>query len=238
MVYVPAGQFEMGSDTSPYNNERPVHSVTLQAFWLDRTEVTNSQYQRCVDAGVCLPPSETSAYSRDSYYGNPAYGDYPVIHVNWYRAVAYCQWVGGRLPTEEEWAYAARGPESYPFPWGNQPDSTRLNYCDVHCDLPHRDPAGDDSFADTAPVGSFPGGASWCGALDMLGNVWEWAWDWFDFYPAADRPGWLSSTMTDRIVRGGGWDTAVDHARGTFRNWFNPAQDQDSIGFRCVLDKG
>ena len=235
MVYVPAGQFEMGSNDPLYNNERPPHGVALDGFWLDQTEVTNDQYRICVEAGACKPPDATHSLSRPSYYDDPAYGDYPILHVNWYRAVAYCTWAGGQLPTEEQWEYAARGPESRWFPWGDMPDGTRLNYCDANCVLEHTDQGSDDGYLETAPVGSYEAGASWCGALDMVGNVWEWVWDWYGYYPSEENPGWLASDMKFRVVRGGAWDTDGQHARGSFRNWFDPAKSHDSIGFRCVL---
>jgi formylglycine-generating enzyme required for sulfatase activity len=235
MVYVPAGEFEMGSNDPFYNNERPPHPVALGGFWLDQTEVTNAQYRRCVEAGICKPPATTHSFTRPAYYDDPAYDGYPIIYVNWYRAVAYCKWAGGRLPTEEEWEYAARGPESRWYPWGDMPDKTRANYCDATCPLQHADQGIDDGYPDTAPVGSYPAGASWCAALDMVGNVWEWVWDWYGFYPSEENPEWLASDMQDRVIRGGSWDTAADHARCTFRSWFNPVQSHDSIGFRCAL---
>ena len=235
MVYVPAGSFEMGSNDPFYNNERPPHGVEVAAFWLDRTEVTNGRYQKCVDAGVCRPPQEEGSFDRSVYYNDEAYDDYPVIHVDWYRAAAYCNWVGGKLPTEAQWEYAARGPENRRYPWGDGPDGTRLNYCDANCPLEHADPTNDDGYLDTAPVGTYASGASWCGALDLVGNVWEWVWDWYGFYPSEEHPAWLASDMTDRVIRGGAWDTSGDHARCTFRNWFNPAKSHDSIGFRCAI---
>jgi len=197
MVYVPAGEFQMGSTEAEvdaalelcnqyyrgcerrwFEDERPIHPVALDGFWIDQTEVTNAQYARCVAAGACDPPAESGSSSRDSYYGNSAYEDYPVIWVSWDDAVDYCAWAGGRLPTEAEWEYAARGPEGRTFPWGDGFDGTRLNYCDANCELDWSDGAVDDGYADTAPVGSYPAGASWVGALDLAGNVWEWVVDW------------------------------------------------------------
>jgi formylglycine-generating enzyme required for sulfatase activity len=235
MVYVPAGEFEMGSNDPFYNNERPPHRVALDAFWLDQTEVTNAQYRICAEQGSCKQPAAAGSHSRPSYYGDSNYDAYPAIHVNWYRAVAYCNWVGGRLPSEEQWEYAARGPESRWFPWGDTPDGTRLNFCDANCTLDHADPSSDDGNAETALVGTYPAGASWCGALDMVGNVWEWVWDWYGYYPSDENPDWLASPMQDRVIRGGAWDTAGDHARCSFRNWFDPARAHDSIGFRCMV---
>jgi len=98
MTYIPAGTFMMGSEDGD-SDERPVHEVTLDAYWMDRTEVTNAMYAECVDAGACDPPFDTSSYTRNDYYGNVAYVDYPVIYVSWYDAVDYCTWAGRRLPT-------------------------------------------------------------------------------------------------------------------------------------------
>ena len=101
--------------------------------------------------------------------------------------------------------------------------------------ITHADAAFDDGHSDTAPVGSYPARASWCSALDMVGNVWEWTKDWYGYYASEENPSWLASDQTDRVIRGGAWDTERGHARGTFRNWFNPAKSHDSIGFRCVV---
>jgi len=173
MVHVPAGTFQMGSSESDPNaegDEFPQHSVTLDALWIDRTEVTNAQYRRCVEAGACQAPTKCD-------WGSPNYGEdkkanHPVLCVDWHGAAAYCEWAGGRLPTEAEWEYAARGPDSFIYPWGNDlPDATLLNYA--------------ENVGDTSQVGSYSDGASWCGALDMAGNLWEWVADWYDIYSSA-----------------------------------------------------
>jgi len=123
------------------------------------------------------------------YDGDPAFADYLVINVTWYQAVSYCTWAGARLPQEAEWAFAARGPDSLYYSWGNVFDSPLANYCDASCDIPHPDPNTDDCFADTSPVGNYPVGASWVGAFDMLGNVWEWNWNWHKLYEGHEWPG-------------------------------------------------
>ena len=146
LVYVPAGEFTMGSDADDalvecqkfrtdcsrdwFTNEEPPHTVYLDAFWIDQTEVTNKQYQACVDAGTCEPPSDTSSYTHPSYYGNPEFDNYPVIYVNWDKANRYCEvWAGGDLPTEAQWEKAARGTDERTYPWGNDaPNKDLLNY--------------------------------------------------------------------------------------------------------------
>jgi len=189
-----------------FENEYPAHPVIISSFWIDKTEVSNRQYEECVRAGVCTPPIDLGSNYRTTYYGEPAFADFPVIWVTHAQASEYCTWAGGRLPTEAEWEYAARGPNAYTFPWGDDFDGSRLNYCDVNCDAGPNDPSVDDGYADTAPVGSYPAGASWVGALDMAGNVREWVADWYGNYTSVEPtrekamslevvPGWINRTM-------------------------------------------
>jgi formylglycine-generating enzyme required for sulfatase activity len=254
MVCVPSGEFQMGSteaevyaalemcnqyqadcDRAWFEGESPVHTVTLDGFWMDQTEVTNGQYAQCVVAGVCDPPRASASYTRDSYYGNSAYDDYPVILVSWYSARAYCEWAGGRLPTEAEWEYAARGPEGRTFPWGDAFDGTRLNYCDANCGFDWADQAVDDGYADTAPVGSYPGGASWAGVLDLAGNVWEWVADWYADYPSEQQENPTGPASGHyRVARGGSWYVDRVYTRCTFRHRDGPDVSHNVIGFRCV----
>jgi len=173
MVYVPAGEFIMGSDERD-GNEQPMHTVYLDAFYIDKTAVTNAQYRKCVEAGACDAPRETTDYD------NADYAQHPVVYVNWFQAKAYCEWVGKRLPTEAEWEKAARGTDGRKYPWGNTFDGSRLNFCDKNCTLSWKDPSVDDGYTGTAPVGSYPVGASPYGALDMAGNVYAWVADWYD----------------------------------------------------------
>ncbi len=219
-VFVPAGAFEMGSD-SGYSDERPVHTVTLDAFWIDRTEVTNAMYALCVNAGACQPPSGSISSTRSSYYGNSQFGNYPVIFVSWNDAKAYCEWAGRRLPTEAEWEKAARGTDGRIYPWGNaSPDSTLLNFY--------------GNVGDTAEVGSYPSGASPYGALDMAGNVSEWVAGWYGagyYNSRSDNPAGPSSGDY-RVLRGGSWFVEPYFARAAFRGRFGP-DDPMFHGFRC-----
>ena len=256
LVYVPAGEFQMGSTDVQvdeafarckqfnelclrrwFEHEQPVHTVVLDGFWIDRTEVTNGQYQRCVQAGECDPPGEDSSWIRDSYYGNSAYDNYPVIYVTWHQAADYCSWADGRLPTEAEWEYAARGPESLECPWGDEFDGTCLNYCDANCRDPGADHTADDGYEDTAPAGSYPDGASWCGALDMAGNVLEWVADWYGEYPSErqENPTGPASGL-GRVGRGGSWFDAPVFVRGAFRYYLDSFDSGFDHGFRCAKD--
>jgi len=260
MVFVPAGEFSMGSDremakyakrlceassgelavatcqAAAFVDEQPAHAVQLDAFWIDRTEVTNAQYQDCVEAKACAELPLRSSYSRPSYYGVPAYNAYPVVNVQWQMAATYCSWVDARLPTEAEWEYAARGPESRIFPWGSQFDPSRLNYCDKGCPL-LSDTSYDDVYADTAPVGTFPSGASWSGALDMAGNAREWVADWLGKYPTNMA---LNPTGTEtgelKISRGGSWYDTPDDVRSANRGGESLEYYRHNLGFRCARD--
>jgi formylglycine-generating enzyme required for sulfatase activity len=235
-VYVPAGSFQMGSDAGD-SNEKPGHPVTLDAFWIDRTEVTNAMYALCVEAGKCPPPSSSNSYSRDSYYGDAQYDNYPVIYVTWDNANAYCDWAGRRLPTEAEWEKAARGTDERTYPWGNeQPAGNLLNFADSNTNFDWSDRTVDDGYADTSPVGNYPDGASPYGALDMAGNVWEWVNDWYDeaYYgssPSENPQGPASGQY--RVLRGGSWGSSDRSVRAANRSWYEPGFDYD-VGFRCA----
>jgi serine/threonine-protein kinase len=224
LLYVPAGEFTMGSEDGP-SNERPVHIVNLDAFWIDQTEVTNAMYTKCVDAGICDPPSPITSFRRDSYYGNADFNNYPVIHILWDGAKTYCSWVDRRLPTEAEWEKAARGTDGRTYPWGNdKPDHNLLNYFGIY-----------GTVKDTSEVGNYPAGASPYGALDMAGNVTEWVADWFDAYLGNTTINPNYGT-TDRVLRGGSWSASDDIVRSSKRDWINPAITNHTIGFRCAMD--
>lgn len=260
MVYVPAGNFIMGSDLDQvhiarqlcrdykgeiaigacqvraFADEMPNHPVVLDAFWIDRYEVTNQQYKLCVDAGSCSPPVKTSSYTRDEYFGSDEYSSYPVIWITQNQASEYCHWAGRRLPTEAEWEYAARGPENRLFPWGNDFDPKRLNYCDANCATGIDDPAYSDGYPETAPVGSFPNGVSWSGALDLAGNVREWVADGFHYYPTEPQLNpFYSPEGANRIPRGGGWLDTPDDVRSANRGENTPDYTRHKVGFRCAF---
>jgi formylglycine-generating enzyme required for sulfatase activity len=225
MVYIPAGEFTMGSDEGDID-EQPVHTVYLDAFYIDKTEVTNAQYQACVEARACDTPKDTT------YYVKANYAQHPVVWVDWYQAKAYCKWAGKRLPTEAEWEKAARGTDGLIYPWGNTFDGTKLNFADKNTSFDWSDSNWDDGYAGTAPVGSYPDGASPYGALDMAGNVWEWVADWYaeDYYGRSPSPGEY------RVLRSGSYGGVPHDVRST--NRYYPQRPDDVVnsfrGFRCA----
>lgn len=244
MVYVPQGTFQMGSTSDQieavlslceqypdeygkcklenFGGESPQHAVTLDAFWIDRTEVTNGQYALCVAQGTCR---ESRLASDPDYNGD----NHPVAGIPWQDAAAFCAWVGGRLPTEAQWEYAARGPENRIYPWGIEFDCEAGNFWD--------DVTGcDDGYPGPAPVGSFAAGASWCGALDMAGNAWEWVRDSYGSYPAGIQANPVGpDSGEERILRGGSWGYHAPFVRTAFRYPVPPSANYLAVGFRCML---
>jgi formylglycine-generating enzyme required for sulfatase activity len=229
MVFVPAGEFIMGSPQGEGgDDERPQREVYLDAFYIGKYEVTNAEYKECVDARRCNPPSQISSSTRDSYYGNPEYDNYPVIYVSWDDVQAYCDWKDVRLPTEAEWEKAARGTDGREYPWGNEtPDETKLNYA--------------DNVGDTTEVGSYPDGASPYGVMDMAGNVWEWVADWYDadyYREPPERNPQGPDSGEYRVLRGGSWRYGRSSVRCAYRNRYNPDYRNLSIGFRVAASPG
>lgn len=243
LVYVPEGDFQMGSneirtslngEQSPsYYDNQPRHSVFLDAFWIDKFEVTNGQYGMCVSAGNCPLPTNLKSVTRSRYYGEREYDRYPVVYVDWYMAEAYCKWAGRRLPTEAEWEKAARGEDGNMYPWGNEtPNDSFLNF-----NSPDRD---------TNEIGKYPNGASPYGAMDMAGNVWEWVNDWYhstyyQFMPNENPLGPAASDYNPNQVkslRGGSWYFQEGSLRSIFRYGVIPVNDlvRSDLRSRLVPD--
>jgi serine/threonine-protein kinase len=242
LVYVPDGKFLMGSDESDVyadDDEFPQHLVALDGFWIDRTEVTNAQYAAFLNAKGNQTESGTTwldLTNQDSmieleegvYRPKDGYADHPVNLVSWHGATAYCTWVGGRLPTEAEWEYAARGPGGRLYPWGDDFSCAGGNFYDPYTGC-------NDGYEHTAPVGEFAAGVSWCGALDMAGNVWEWANDWRGGYCSEAQLNPVGPPPTgSKVIRGSRCDPKETDGRAAHRGSFEPDKRSVNIGFRCV----
>ena len=215
MVHVPHGPFFMGSDRG-FANERPQHQVALAGFYLDRTEVTNEQWNAYA-ANLAISP-------------RVGFDDHPVVNVNWFEASEYCRWAGLRLPTEAEWEKGARGVDGRVYPWGESISGVHANFVD----------SGDPFDNSTTPVGLFPEGTSPSGALDMAGNVWEWVVDWFDesYYASSpERNPRGPSSGQGRVLRGGSWINLPLSLRTTHRGGRDPMNRTNFIGFRCARDE-
>jgi len=237
MILIPEGDFIMGSEKG-LTDEQPAHKVFLDAFWIDKTEVTNALYAKCVAAAKCNMPTLTK------FYDDPAYADHPVVAVTWVDAKNYCEWSGRRLPTEAEWEKAASwnpatGTKRI-YPWGDEFDCKKGNFNGADC----------DPYENTAPVGSFPEGASAYGVLDMGGNAWEWVNDAFietdpygerqNYYatsPSSNPPGVDPAITVYRVMRGGAWKMNFGLGRSAYRLWFALDDTYDFVGFRCALSK-
>lgn len=223
MVLIPAGEFWMGCndkvDRQCRNDEKPGRRVYLDAFYIDRFEVTNSQYERFMKgASQPAPPFWNSKHLNGAAQ--------PVVAVSWSEAEAYCRWAGKRLPTEAEWEKAARGTDGNRYPWGDDLDSTKANYASKKAQR-------------TVAVGSYAAGASPYGVHDMAGNVHEWVADWYanDYYKraASNNPKGPDSGQR-RVLRGGGWDSSAEYVRSSRRDQFDPESRSSISGFRCVQD--
>jgi formylglycine-generating enzyme required for sulfatase activity len=230
-----AAQCHEARTTEMVRAEGKAHPVTLTTFDLDRTEVTVADYARCVSAGACAPADLSPD---DTRFSRP---DLPVTHVRWTDAATYCSWAGGRLPTEAEWEYAARGTEGREFPWGNVYNPHLANHGASATDRSD----STDGYIGLAPVGSFPDGATPLGILDMAGNVAEWVADLFE-YDAHGRPvGYDDAAATDpkpktigggfHVARGGSFQDGAMKLRAAARDE-ESVQRPSWVGFRCAAD--
>lgn len=229
MVFVSAGEFTMGRDKA-FTNEGPAHRVKLDAFYIDKLEVTNALYRVCDEQGDCPRPTYTSPYYEASR------SDHPVVYVTWEMAKTYCEWRGARLPTEAEWEKAARGTDERLYPWGPQePIVQYANY----------------KGTDSKPVRSYSSIHSPYEALNLAGNVAEWVSDWYspDYYQTVSletifnptgpvvSPYQTSHNFYGRVVRGGSWSSTENHELSTtYRNHVDPKSQAIDLGFRCAKD--
>ncbi len=230
------GHFRMGRPLREgFSDEQPVHLVKLDLFWLDETAVTNDEYAEFLNAAVDQAHHEPwinedealGLKRRDGGQWMAVAGRerWPVVGVTWFGADAYCKWRGGRLPTESEWEWAAVGPDWSVYPWGDEWDPS--NCC-----------CKDNQGSPYVDVNSHPEGASWCGALNLAGNCWEWCADWYAPYPEdpAETPAGPPEG-TERVIRGGFYNNAADLFRGSCRLRQEPTVGRDGIGFRCAYDR-
>jgi formylglycine-generating enzyme required for sulfatase activity len=231
MVFVDAGVFVMGSDNGE-DDESPAHIASLSGYYIDKFEVTNQDYQVCVEDLGCELPKTTR------YYVSPIYSDHPAVYVTWEMAAAYCEWRGARLPTESEWEKAARGTKSLVYPWGTRFERSGSNYCDENCEYSWLDPLWNDGHARTAPVGSYEDGISPYGAYDMSGNVAEWVSDWYaaDYYKNSSRldPQGPENGLY-RVLRGGSWMNKATDLQSYMRSFLRPNVGYNYTGFRCAI---
>jgi len=240
-IQIPAGYFMMGSDDK-YPDAKPQHQVYLEAFWIDKHEVSNEDYRKFIDATGHRVPYVEADWA-DPYNWNRVTNSYPsgkarfpVVLVSWDDAKAYCHWAGKRLPTEAEWEKAARGTDGRRYPWGDEWDHTKAN-------------TFEGGRGEASPVGMYSEGASLYGVLDMAGNVWEWTESKYEPYPG--NPYWPEMPGKERkVLRGGSWyetgkaerkiypDGPVSVSYGSvttsFRRAAMPDDRLDDVGFRCA----
>lgn len=263
MVLIPAGSFRMGTDSADalkecqkvkpslnceaffFGDEEPERTVSIDYdYYLDQFEVTNQQYDVCVTSGACAPPWNFDIVHGSQYFRNATFNDYPVVNVTWDAANDYCEWRGGKLPTEAEWEKAARGTEDARlYPWGITLDGTKANFCDANCSNSWANHVFNDGYENTAPVGSFPSGISLFGVEDMAGNVSEWVADLYGPYPGGEADVHSENFGKERVRRGGSWYSLGSDTRVSRRDKNLPSpqlEDPNSelgkIGFRCVIE--
>lgn len=224
MKKIDGARYKMGSGYRP--DEKPIHEVEVKTFCLDRTEVTTSAYEACVQTGACKPPRGKHASYCNA--GKADRADHPINCVDWHQATAYCDQAKKRLPTEEEWELAARGPQGRIFPWGDRLTGTELCW--------NGGPTGGHGAkrgSHTCPVAGFPDGdMTPTGIADMAGNVSEWTSSWACPYDPAQR-----CDRTSRELRGGSWFFNTEaYVRVTSRGSYRPTDESYFVGFRCASD--
>lgn len=224
-VYVPAGEFIMGADSTIPSDHAPAHTVNLDGFWIQQAEVTNQQYAACVAAGECTIPAQE--VDVPYWYAKSDKGNAPVVGVTWLQAFEYCTYIESRLPTEAEWEYAARGSKNNPYPWGkDDPACDLLNYNDC------LDPSEPDN------VRTYINGASESKAMEMAGNVNEWVNDWYadNYYPTSPATNPVGPVDgIKKVYRGGSYVSTMDNINPVMRFASKPEEHAADLGFRCVL---
>ena len=248
MVYIPAGDFIMGNNSSDVDkNEKPEHTVYLDAYWIDKYEVTNSQFLQFIDETGYITDAERAGCSyvwrsgnwpciNGASWRNPtgpgsdvkSIPDHPVLHISWNDADAYCSWVGRDLPTEAQWEKAVRGEKGYLYPWGNETPTAQLaNF--------------DGNVGASTAVGSYPSGASPYAAMDLAGNVWEWVKDYYGQSYYYSKSSWNNpqgpASGQYRILRGGSWLYNESYMRSTMRLSIFPDYAGNNNGFRCAMNE-
>jgi formylglycine-generating enzyme required for sulfatase activity len=213
MTAIPAGTFQMGA-TDGEADEKPVHAVKVEAFEIDTNEVSTADYLACVSSGKCTPAgTDGNCNSAKSDRASD-----PINCVDWNQATAYCAAAGKRLPTEEEWEYAARGTDARKYPWGNTPPTAEVSCWNRFA-----------THSGTCRIGSIAGGKSPFGVADMAGNVWEWTSSAYCDYPTTTCSG------SRRVNRGGGWNADEPGIlRAANRIWGAPDHKNSNLGFRCA----
>ncbi len=222
MWSIAAGTYQMGSNGGDAD-EKPVHATTVGAFCMEQTEVTVRAYAACVSAGRCTA-ADTGGFCNAGATGRD---EHPINCVDWDQATAYCAWKGWRLPTEEEWEYAARGTDGRTYPWGNGGPGAQL------CWDGEGNSAGKGNRRSTCVVGSFKAGVSPFGLHDMAGNVWEWTSSAYANEYAKPRP---TGASAPRVSRGGAWNrSSPQGVRAAYRGGSEPSNRYGGLGFRCAL---